>query len=54
MVGGVPRQGVVVVGVKGVKYAPMPPEMYKNSKKMGSFAHFLAHKLPKTLFFAQN
>ncbi len=31
----------------------MPPEIYKNSKKTGSFPHFLAYKLPKTPFFAQ-
>jgi hypothetical protein len=29
-------------GVKGVKYAPMPPRMYENSGKTGSFVHFLA------------
>ncbi len=33
LAGGVPRQGVVVEGVKGVKYAPMPPKIYKNRKK---------------------
>ena len=27
--------------------------MYENSKKTGSFAHVLAYKSPKTLFFAQ-
>jgi hypothetical protein len=40
----VPEQGVVVEGVKGVKYATMPPRMGENSKKQqktGSFAHFL-------------
>jgi hypothetical protein len=47
--GGVPGQGVVVEGVKGVKYTPMPPRMYENSIKMGGFAHFMAYKLPKTL-----
>ncbi len=50
---GVLGKGVVVVGVKGVKYASMPPRMYKNGKKTGGFMHFLAYKLPKTLFFAQ-
>jgi hypothetical protein len=30
-------QGVVVEGVKGVKYAPLPPEMYENGKK-GKFS----------------
>jgi hypothetical protein len=44
---------VVVEGVKGVKYTPMPPEMYKNSKKTGGFPHFSVHKSPKMLFFAQ-
>ncbi len=33
--GGVPGQGVVVEGVKGVKYAPLPPEMYENGGKTG-------------------
>ncbi len=42
--GGVLGQGVVVEGVKGVKYASMPPEIYKN---------FLAYKLLKPLLFAQ-
>ncbi len=31
--GGVPRQGVVVEGVKGIKYAPMQPEILKKGKK---------------------
>ncbi len=50
---GVPRQGLVVEGVKGVKYATMPPGMYENGKKTGGFTHFLAYKLPKMLLFAQ-
>jgi hypothetical protein len=33
LVGGVPRQGVGVEGVKGVKDAPKPPGMYQNGKK---------------------
>ncbi len=53
MAGGVPGQGVVVEGVKGVKYSPMLPDMYENSEKTGSFAHFLANKSPKATFFAQ-
>jgi hypothetical protein len=53
LAGGLPGQGAVVEGVKGVKYTPMLPRMYKNGKKTGGFAHFLAYKLPKTLFFAQ-
>jgi hypothetical protein len=36
--GGVLGQGVVVEGVKGVKYASMPAEIYKN---------FFAYKLLK-------
>jgi hypothetical protein len=28
---------MVVEGIKGVQYAPMPPEMYKNSENTGSF-----------------
>ncbi len=48
-----PGQGVVVKGVKGVKYAPMLPKMYENCEKTGSFPNFLACKLPKTPFFAQ-
>jgi hypothetical protein len=51
--GGVPGQGMVVEGVKGVKYATMPPGMYENGKKTGGFAHFLSYKSPKILFFAQ-
>jgi hypothetical protein len=50
---GVPGQGVVVEGVKGVKYNPMPLQIYKNSKKTGGFTHFLAYKLQKMRFFAQ-
>ncbi len=39
--GGVPEQGVVVEGVKGVKYTCMPHEMYENSyKKIGNFLIF--------------
>jgi hypothetical protein len=45
------RQGVVVEGVKGVKYAPMPNEIYKNGEKTGGFPHFFADKLPKMAFF---
>jgi hypothetical protein len=36
--GGVPGQGAVVEGVKGGKYAPMPPGMFKNGKKQ-AFSH---------------
>jgi hypothetical protein len=49
----VPRQGVMVEGVKGVKDTPMPPEMYENGKKMGSFLNFLTYKWLKMPFFAQ-
>jgi hypothetical protein len=52
-VGGVLGQVVVLEGVKGVKYATMPAEIYKNGEKTGSFPHFLTYKLPKTPFFAQ-
>jgi hypothetical protein len=31
--GGVPGQGVVVEGVKGVKYTCMPPGIYQSGKK---------------------
>jgi hypothetical protein len=48
-----PTQGVVAEGVEEVKYAPMPPRMYKNSEKTGGFAHFFMFKSLKTLFFAQ-
>jgi hypothetical protein len=44
---------VVVEGVKGVKYAPMPAEIYENGKKTGGFLQLLAYRLPKTLFSAQ-
>jgi hypothetical protein len=50
---GVPRQGVMVEGVKGVKNAPCRPKCMKTAKKKGSFLNFLAYKLPKTPFFAQ-
>jgi hypothetical protein len=32
---------------------PMLPGMYKNGEKTGGFAHDLAYKSSKTLFFAQ-
>ncbi len=40
MVGGVLTQGLVVEGVKVVKYVPMPPRIYKNCKKTGGLMHF--------------
>jgi hypothetical protein len=49
----VPRQGVVVEGVKGVKCAPMLAKMYENGEKTSGFAHFFAYKSLKTPFFAQ-
>jgi hypothetical protein len=49
----VPGQGVAVEGVKGVKNAPMPPEIYENREKTGGFLTILASKSPKTPFFAQ-
>jgi hypothetical protein len=33
MAGGLPRQEVLVDGVKEVKYAPMPPKYTKTAKK---------------------
>jgi hypothetical protein len=51
--GGVPEQGVVVEGVKGVIYACMPHKLYENSKKTGNFLNFFTYKSPKMLFFAQ-
>ncbi len=53
MVGGVPGQGVVVEGVKGIKYAPHAARNIEKRQKTGGFLHFLACKLPKMLFFAQ-
>jgi hypothetical protein len=52
LAGGVPGQRVVVEGVKGVKYSPMPPRMYKNGEKMSGLPNFFAYKPLKT-FFAQ-
>jgi hypothetical protein len=49
LAGEVPGQGMVVEGVKGVEYTPMPPEKYKNR----CFTHFLDYKSLKTPFFAQ-
>jgi hypothetical protein len=34
--GGVPGQGVMVEGAKGVKYAPMLPGMYENGEKLSA------------------
>jgi hypothetical protein len=45
LAGGVPGQGVVVEGVKGVKYALMPPEIDEIREKTGGFLHFLVKKL---------
>jgi hypothetical protein len=52
-VGGVPGQGEVVEGVKGVKYAPMPPGMYENGNKKTVVSHTFFSKSLKTLFFTQ-
>jgi hypothetical protein len=49
--GGLSGHGVVVEEVKGVKYAPMPPKIYKNGKKKGGFPHFLAYNSPKSAIF---
>jgi hypothetical protein len=48
--GGVPRHGVMVEGVKGCKEPPCPPKFTTTVPKTGSFRHFLASKLLKTLF----
>ncbi len=51
MAGGVPGQGMVVEGVKGVKYAPKPPGMYENSEKLGGLAALIDLKIAeKTVF----
>ncbi len=51
--GGVCGQGVVVEGVKGVKYTPMLPKIYENSEKTVDFPLFLAcESIP--YFFFQN
>ncbi len=47
--GGVPGQGLVVEGVKGVKYTPLPPGMYYN----GRITALLAYKSHKMPFFSQ-
>ncbi len=47
-----PVQGVVVDEVMKSNKPSKPPEMYENGKN-GGFAHVLAHKSPKTPFFAQ-
>jgi hypothetical protein len=50
LAGGVPGPGVVVER----SYIPSQPyEIAKNVEKTGGFAHVLAYKSPKTLFFAQ-
>jgi hypothetical protein len=51
LAGVVPGQGVVVEGVKGVKYFLLSPKIYENGKKTGGFPHFLAYKSPKMQFF---
>jgi hypothetical protein len=49
--GGVPRQGVVVEGVKGLKYAPKPPRMYKDSGKNGQFSALIDLKIAEKAVF---
>ncbi len=53
LVGEVPGRGVVVEGVKGVKYAPCRLKYMKTAKKFMVSPHFLAYKSLKTRFFAQ-
>ncbi len=38
--GGSTWAGVLVEGVKGVKYVPLPPGLYKNGENTGGFTHF--------------
>jgi hypothetical protein len=53
LAGGVPRQGVVVEGVKEDKKAPSRPKYTKTAPKTGSFLHFLVSKIAeKDSFFA--
>jgi hypothetical protein len=47
--GGVPGHGLVVEGVKGVKYAPKLLEMYENGKKIRQFHALIDLKSPKVL-----
>ncbi len=46
-----PRQGVVVEGVKGLKYAPKPPRMYKDSGKNGQFSALIDLKIAEKAVF---
>jgi hypothetical protein len=48
---GVPVQGVVVEGVKGVKFAPKPPGMYENSEKNRRFLALIALKIAQNAVF---
>ncbi len=45
--GGSAREGVVLEGVKGVKYAPKTPGMYKNSEKNKRFPALIDLKIYK-------
>ncbi len=44
-------QGMVVKGVKGVKYAPMPPEINKKLGKNGWFPAFFGLEITKNAVF---
>jgi hypothetical protein len=48
--GGVPGQGVVMEGVKGVKYSPKPPRMCNNGEKR-RFPALIDLKIAKNTVF---
>jgi hypothetical protein len=48
---GVPGQGAVVEGVKGVKQVSMPPGIYKNSTKNGRFPALVDIKVTEKAVF---
>ncbi len=48
-----PRPGASGRGGLKSNKPSKPPEIHKNGKKTGGFAHVLAYKSPKMLFFAQ-
>jgi hypothetical protein len=47
------REGMVVEGVKGVKYTTKTPEMYKNGKN-GQFPIFIDLKIEKNRFLLKS
>ncbi len=48
------QQGVVEEGVKGVKYAPMPPGMYENGKKQAVSHTFMLINCQKCHFLLKS